>query len=266
MVKKKEKSKTLENLGEEKIGIIIQARTGSTRLPEKVIKPFYQGQSILDLLIDSLKALPYFIVVATTKEESDDRIVEIARRKKVAVSRGSEHNVLQRFVEAADAYQLDWVLRVCSDNPFLSVSLLESLLEEASKQKFAYDYFGFSYRGKIGVLTHFGVFAELVSLKALREVLTLTDDPIYLEHVTNYIYQHPTQFRVYFLDLPADTFMNEDIRLTVDTANDFNITSRLYNELMRLYGNTSLEAINQYLLEHPGMLRKMIEEKKENPK
>ena len=70
------------------LGIILQARTGSTRMPEKVILPFYQEQSILDLLLDKVKKLGVPVVLATTVKASDDRICALAAKAQIPSSDG----------------------------------------------------------------------------------------------------------------------------------------------------------------------------------
>ncbi|HNX57329.1 MAG TPA: hypothetical protein PKO30_17160, partial [Prolixibacteraceae bacterium] len=81
------------------LGIILQARTGSTRMPEKVILPFFEGKSILDLLIEKVKKLGIPAVLATTVNPSDDRICDLAARHDFPVFRGSENDVLDRFIQ-----------------------------------------------------------------------------------------------------------------------------------------------------------------------
>ena len=99
-------------------GIIIQARTGSERLPGKVVKPFYHDKTILEIIIGRFSQLNYPIIVATTPHAADDMIVEIAQKCNAETFRGAEQDVLQRFIDCANEYQLSIVLRVCADNPF----------------------------------------------------------------------------------------------------------------------------------------------------
>jgi spore coat polysaccharide biosynthesis protein SpsF len=104
-----------------KIAIIIQARTGSTRLANKMLKPFYQNQTILQIIIENLKRdidLP--IILATTNNPNDDCLEQVAEENGIFCFRGSEENVLQRFIDAAHQYQVDVIIRVCADNPFLN--------------------------------------------------------------------------------------------------------------------------------------------------
>ena len=204
--------------------IIVQARTGSTRLPGKMIKDFHQGKSLLEIILRKLPS-NVDVILATTTSDVDTALCDIAERLGVKVYRGSEENVLSRFIEAAELFNVQTIVRVCADNPFLNIELLERLLTEYNGE----DYL--SYRlpnGKPTILGHLGIFCEVTSLSALKVVAESTSDKLYLEHVTNYLYTHPNNFTIRLMDLPSDLVDFEDLRLTVDTEEDFKITSELY--------------------------------------
>lgn len=217
-----------------KKGIIVQARTGSTRLPKKMILPVFEGRSMLELILKRLKDNfdGLDLVLATTESKGDDQLAEIASELGIKVFRGSEDNVLDRFVKAAEENQIDTIVRVCADNPFLSTTLLSLLLESYSDQ----DYFSFKYQnGKPTILGHMGLFAEITTLDTLKKVADQTSEKLYQEHVTNYIYTHPEMFTVELIDLPDEIKGFDGIRLTVDTSNDFENIIKLYSK----YNNIS---------------------------
>ncbi len=215
----------------DKLGIIIQARTGSTRLPGKMVMPFDGAQSILEIIVDRFKER-FPIVLATTTSEGDDVLAELAERKGIPVYRGNEQDVLSRFVEAGTAFGFETIVRLCADNPFVNVELLERLLDCYQGE----DYGSFRYEnGKPTILGHLGLFCEITTLDALKRAHALTENPLYLEHVTNYLYNHPDDFNVQLYDLPATMNNYEGIRLTVDTMEDFQITQKLYQK----FGNES---------------------------
>ena len=107
-----------------KLSIIVQARTGSTRLPGKMVKTFYNGMSLLEILINNLKKVGVPIIVATTLNTNDDFIADIANGQNVSVFRGDENNVLNRFHEAAKQFNVAKIIRVCSDNPLIDIDSL----------------------------------------------------------------------------------------------------------------------------------------------
>ena len=90
-----------------KYGIIIQARFNSTRLPGKVLKKIGK-YTILEILIKRLRKIKtkYEIIVATSKDKSDNKISDFLKKKKIKVFRGSNKNVLDRFFECAKKIDL----------------------------------------------------------------------------------------------------------------------------------------------------------------
>ena len=87
------------------LAFIVQARVGSTRLPNKIILPFFKGKSILELLISKLKNVEGAkVILATSTNKENDLLEQIARQNGVFCFRGSENDVIQRFIDAADEY------------------------------------------------------------------------------------------------------------------------------------------------------------------
>ena len=82
------------------IGCIIQARMKSKRLPGKVLYKI-DNTTILEILISRLKKLGIKIIIATTKNKPDDKIVKVSRKNKVFIFRGNEKNVLKRYYDCA---------------------------------------------------------------------------------------------------------------------------------------------------------------------
>ncbi len=218
-----------------KAGIIIQARRGSTRLPDKVTRIFYNGSSILELLLKRFKDMQgYSLCVATTLGSEDDFIADICRQQDVNIYRGSTDNVLERFYSAALKYNIDPVIRICSDNPFVLPSSVNELV--AAQRINDYDYIGYRLSdNRIGIKTHFGLWAELISVSAMAEVLEIKPENVYFEHVTNYMYSHPEMFNNHFIEVPEYIFSRKDIRLTVDTEDDFLLAEEIYKEYFNKY-------------------------------
>jgi spore coat polysaccharide biosynthesis protein SpsF len=211
-----------------KIGILIQARTGSSRLPQKVVRPFYEDNTLIDIILSKLKILGLPLILATS-DQVQDRALEVYSKKHNALFfAGDENNVLRRFVDAAEKNELDVVIRVCADNPFIQPDYIRILIEEYLKKPHSYVSF-FNREGLPVIKTHYGFFAELVELKTLKDVLERTSDKLYLEHVTNYIYAHPELYSIKRLEIPF-TEPEKQVRLTIDTQEDYNIVSALYKE------------------------------------
>ncbi len=247
------------------LGIILQARTGSTRMPEKVILPFYQEQSILDLLLEKVKKLGVPVVLATTVNPSDDRICVLAEQHGVPVFRGSENDVLDRFIQAARQFGFSKIIRVCADNPFLDLAGMQNLIVEFSNSNA--DYLGFQLAGnKPSILTHFGFWTEAVSLDALKKAQQLTSEKLYHEHVTNFIYGNPALFNVQFIPADPLVFSRTDVRMTLDTPEDFEIQKEIFATISKENPNFGIPEIVSWLDQHPEILELMKKEILKNQK
>lgn len=233
------------------LGIIIQARMGSTRLPNKVLRPFYREESILAILIKKLQRLDFPIHVATSTARANDAVEELADKLGVACFRGDEQNVLSRFLAIGEVENYTHIVRVCADNPFLSVGLVQQLYENLEAET---DYLSFRYQDTPVILTHFGVFAEIVRVAALKKVI---DDLFYQEHVTNYIYQHPAAFQLNWMPVDESLFFSDGIRLTVDTLEDFELAQQIYADLAAEHKDFDLVELFQYLKTKPILLQQM---------
>ena len=212
-----------------KDGIIIQARTGSTRLHNKILLPFYGRQRIIDILIGNIKqaCADKTIVLATTDRPQDDILAEVAREVGICCYRGDEDNVLDRFIRAAATFNLDRFIRVCSDNPFLRPDSFRAFFEEYDARPADYIAYGFA-DGRPTIKSHLGLFAELTTADALRRAAAATQEKLYIEHVTIYLYTHPEAFSVRLLPLPDELEGRLDLRFTLDTMEDFTLLQELY--------------------------------------
>ena len=246
-----------------KTAVVIQARKGSQRLPNKIVKPFFHEKGILEILIGEVKKLELPVIVATTIHGIDDEVELLCQKEKVSCFRGSEENVLDRFVKAARTEDYDVVYRVCADNPFLSVPFMREL---GSAWHEGVDYV--SYRDGFGhpaMKTHFGFFAEMVRVSALEKALSVTKDPLYLEHVTNFVYEHPAMFSLHWLPMPDFLRHRNDIRMTVDTEEDFRTMQELY-QLKVEQDWQSMDELVDWLDTHPEFLDGMKKNIKANTK
>lgn len=247
-----------------KTGVIIQARTGSTRLPNKIILPFYKEKSILDIIIEEIKKnhQELTIILATSTNPKDQVLKEIAIKHNVVFYEGSEDNVLSRFVEASEQYDLTHVVRVCADNPFLQGSFMLDLIANVEQ----YDYTSFAFEdGTPSILSHIGLFAESTSLEALKKVAKATKDPLYLEHVTNYIHGNEKEFNLTFLPIQKYIKPNKNIRFTLDTIEDFELLQKLYLIYIEKL-NKDINLLISYIENDSSILSKMKLEIENNTK
>ncbi|SNR49542.1 hypothetical protein [Flavobacterium sp. ov086] len=222
------------------IGIVIQARTGSSRLPNKILMDFCDGKSILDISIEKLKLkfCNYQIILASSINSKDNVLSEIALKHGIAFYQGSEENVLSRFIDVGVNEKFTHLLRICSDNPFLNMNSISSLIGELDDTN--WDYISYcNYLGIPVIKTHIGLFAEIVSVRALLKAADLQNDSIYQEHVTNFIYMNPQIFNIKLLKSPSEVYSREDIRLTLDDKEDFDNLASLFKSTLGNQDNIS---------------------------
>jgi spore coat polysaccharide biosynthesis protein SpsF len=207
---------------------ITQARTGSTRLPGKIMK-IVNGLTLLEIhLLRLLKSkMIEQLVVATTTESQDDTIIELAKTMNVSVFRGSTDNVLERFYYAALSYKPEWVVRITSDCPLIDPDLVDEVISKAIETNNDY------YSNTLSPSYPNGMDVEVFKFSALEQAFleaTLNSDK---EHVTPYIYRNST-FNNQNL-FKADNLSNpenlENVRLTVDEAADFEVIKNIIEQL-----------------------------------
>src|SRR5512134_3241120 len=109
--------------------VVIQARTGSTRLPGKVLADL-GGLPVLEWVVRACRAAQAAdgVVVATTTEAADDAVADLAASLGVDVVRGSEGDVLARYVQAVDEHPCDAVVRITSDCPFTDPAVIDAVI------------------------------------------------------------------------------------------------------------------------------------------
>lgn len=248
------------------IGIIIQARMGSTRLPGKILKHFYGDKTLLETLLDNLhKVEGSKVIIATSVNENNDPLETFLVEKGELVYRGSENDVLDRFIKAAEANNVDGIVRICSDNPFMDWHGVAQLVEKAKTSDA--DYIGFHINGKPSILTHFGFWSEFVRLETLKCVASTTEDgtPAH-EHVTYHIYNHLDEYKCEWIECPDFLQGRDDIRLTIDTPDDLQNAMKVYSDLKAKNENFTLQEVVEYLDSHEEIKQSMLKNIFQNKK
>ena len=120
------------------------------------------------------------------------------------------------------------------------------LLKEVSKDEYkSYDYVSHFIENKPSISTHWGIFGEFVSIEALIKIQKLNTDALYKEHVTNYIYSHQEHFSIKKIEVSETIKSTKNIRLTVDTENDFIEMKKLYKNYFDRFDKLLIEHITQ---------------------
>jgi spore coat polysaccharide biosynthesis protein SpsF len=205
------------------IGIIIQARLNSTRFPKKVLVKLL-AKTVIEEIIDRAKQVQYskVIVVATSDGESDDELVRyLETNTDVVTFRGSEQDVLSRYLSIAKSYQLDHVVRLTGDNPCIDAQLIDDTIKKHLSG-------GFDYSCTTGY--PLGMNVEIVASSALFTTAKDGKRQVDKEHVTSFIRNNPQRFRLNFIPavLPRKI---KNLRLTLDTPQDYLMIQILFDYL-----------------------------------
>ena len=160
---------------------IIQARMGSKRLPGKVLRS-YKNLTPLGVLCGRLKKIKEIskIIVATTKEKKDDKIVSFCKKLKISYFRGSTNNVLNRYYCAAKKFKSKEIIRLTADNPFIDKKTLVKMI--GIKKKNLYDYVANTYPTPCTYPD--GSDIEIFDYGTLKKTYKLAKLPSEKEHVT----------------------------------------------------------------------------------
>jgi spore coat polysaccharide biosynthesis protein SpsF len=202
---------------------IVQARMTSTRLPGKVLMDL-AGQPLLAQMIRRLKRASRLdeIVVATTANATDDAIVDLARTENVSCFRGSETDVLSRYVGAARMAGAELVVRVTSDCPLIDPEVLDRVVDRALDPGEPCDY---ASNARVRTYPR-GLDVEAFHIDVLERIARLARSAAAREHVTHFLLVERSE--LFVLHDVAQTQDDSDLRWTVDTPVDLELVRRIY--------------------------------------
>jgi len=203
-----------------KVVAIVQARMGSTRLPGKVLVDL-AGETVLARVVNRLRRarLIHEVLIATTDRPADDAIVAECRKCSVAVSRGDQDDVLDRYFRAAQLKKADVVVRVTSDCPLIDPEITDKTIAAFLEARP-------DYASNVMVRTYpRGLDTEVMSFDALARAWQQAQKPYEREHVTPYIYERPDEFKL--LSVSGDC-AHSSHRWTVDTPQDMEFVQAVY--------------------------------------
>src|SRR3989338_5724068 len=202
-----------------KVIALVQARMGSTRLPNKVMKPI-GGIPMIELLLSRLSRAKEVdqIVVATSVDVRNQPLVEHVRKLGYTCEQGSENDVLDRYVQAARAHKADVVVRITGDCPLVDPELVDEVIRRFKAANV--DYFS-----NVSPPTFpDGLYIEVCTFRALEQSSQITSKPYDREHVTPHLResgQFSTAAMQHSQDLSA-------LRWTVDEPADFAVIERVF--------------------------------------
>jgi spore coat polysaccharide biosynthesis protein SpsF len=199
----------------------IEARMTSSRLPGKVLLQA-AGKPMLEHLVNRLRAVPSLngIVLATTINKIDDVLEEFSNRMGIGCYRGSENDVMNRVIGAAESVAADVVVEITGDCPIIDPQIVEQTI-----RLFIANQSDYVSNGLIRSYPD-GMDTQVLWLETLKRSATMTDDTLDHEHVTLHIRNHPEIFSQLHLVAPPETHWPE-LGLTLDEVNDYELLKKI---------------------------------------
>jgi len=204
-----------------KVICLVQARMTSTRLPGKIMFDL-RGIPVIGRILHSLGKCSQInkIVVVTTTNSQDDVLVNYLKKNNYEIFRGSENDVLDRFVNAAEKYSPDFVVRITADCPLVDPKIVDKVIDIAIKMDI--DYASNTLKRTFPD----GYDVEVVKFSTLKKINLITKDEAEREHVTLYLVNNQEKFNVINLEAKEK---HPDWRVTLDNMEDYKLIKKIDN-------------------------------------
>ena len=216
--------------------VTIEARMTSSRLPGKVCMKLERSKTILGILIDRIKKSKFVdkILIATTINKIDDKIIKIAKLKKCIFYRGSENNVLKRLVLATKNQKENCIIQLTADNPFIDPAIINYVVNFFIMNYPRYDFVTNNNLFDITRSVPHGMTISVFKKKSLLKIFRLADKKEHFEHPSLYFYREGRKtFKVKNLIMPKKWHSKFNPRLTLDTKKDFVFLKTIYKKLKK---------------------------------
>lgn len=244
---------------------IIQARCGSTRLPGKVLKDLC-GKTVLERVIERIQRSKYVeeVIVATTLNSEDLRVVQLVSEKGIRVFVGSSCDVLDRYYQAAKLIKPEYVIRITADCPVIDPEILDDAIKEMKKET--------DYIAAISETLADGLDIEIMRYETLERSWREARLASEREHVTMYIKNNPDKFKIQDYKCKFGNLHEE--RWTLDEPEDYEFLRNVFehfidnkleyfnsqNILDYLNEKPDIRKINQGFIRNEGLLKSLQED------
>lgn len=238
--------------------VIIQARCGSNRLPNKVLVDLF-GKSVLERVVRRVKNSKYIndVIVATSIEKNNLQIVRLCAQLGIRVFVGSENDVLDRYYQVAKLLKPEYVIRVTADCPLFDWTYLDMAIEQLNEDT--------DYMAEITESFPDGLDIEILKYKVLEEIWGKANMASEREHVTLYIRNNKENYKIQNLECPIKNIGNK--RWTLDEEEDLVFINKIYSHfisvgiedfktddvLFFLKDNPNIESINNKYERNEGL-------------
>jgi len=223
---------------------VIQARMNSKRLPRKVLLPIL-NKPVLWHIYERLTFCKKLneICISTSENSSDDPIAEFAKENNIKIFRGSEKNLILRHLGAAELFNADVIVRVTADDPLIDPQIIDELIS-LYQQNPDVDFVSNNKERTFPV----GLDVEIIPTKTLKKFVPISNDKIFYEFfISNYIYEHPNDFKSLGLKLEKPHLE----RWTLDFPEDYAFIKQIYSHLYEKNKNFSMKDILTLLDKNP---------------
>jgi len=245
---------------------IIQARTGSSRLPGKVLLKL-GDKTVLEHVISRVNKSRFIdeAIVATTINHSDLGIVKLCADNGIRVFCGSEEDVLDRFFQLAKIVQPDQIVRVTADCPLIDHGIIDEVIQKHLDTKA-------DYTSNVIIETYpDGEDVEVFNFESLRKAWKDSNAMSTREHVTQHIRNHPQEFKIVSHEHASNLSKK---RWTLDNKEDYEFIKIIYDELYAgdpffrmeavlklLEKRPELEEINAFISRNEGLKKSLREDR-----
>ncbi len=233
--------------------IIIQARVGSKRFPKKILKKI-DSRNIIEFLIERLlkKVKKENIIIATTLNKKDNSLLYIKKKYNINLFRGSENNVLKRYIDCASKFKVKNIIRITSDCPLIDTKILDKMLKNFKKNK--YDYYS---NNCILCSKKYadGLDIEIFTLNSLKKVNKISKNKSDYEHVTNIYWKKKDFFKIGFHQPRND---QKNFRFSVDYKSDLIAVKKIIFKLKKRKLQLNSKNI-LFILRHEKKIKKIFD-------
>ncbi|HOU40583.1 MAG TPA: glycosyltransferase family protein [Promineifilum sp.] len=227
---------------------VVQARTGSTRLPNKVLRPL-AGSPLLVRMVERVRAarLAGTVVVATTTAPDDDPIADLCRAEGWPCFRGDPLDLLDRHYQAGLAYGATAVAKIPSDCPLIDPAIIDRVLGHFLDHPGAFDFVSNLHPASYPD----GNDVEIMTLDALATAWREATRPLEREHTTPYLWENPDRFRLGNVLWETGLDYSKSHRWTIDYEEDYQFIRAVYEALYPANPRFGLGDILAYGESHP---------------
>ena len=228
---------------------MVNVRLGSSRLPGKVLKSLWNGKAALQILIDRLSSANEVdeIIINTTTNPLDDKLIEFCESRGLRYNRGSEDDVLGRMCDCVRRYNMKNFIEVFGDCPLIDPKVVDNIVKLFINSK--HDFIGNDLKTTFPP----GFEVEVVKSSALLSSESLCFDTAIREHGTLFIRQNPGLYSVFNVEYTKN--INHLPHLTLDTLEDFNIINHLHKALSKIHGELfDLEDLLTFVSSNPEVI------------